>query len=166
MSRRTDLTESQWLTLQPPQPPRGQRYADHRMVVNGIPWRLKTAAPWREIRKAYGPWETCHARMVRWESAGIRTHILRTRQCLADMAGHIDWHAAALDSTRLRAHQSAVGARSQQARDEPRDPVPAEWLGLSRGGRTTNIQRCADGLARPLSLVLSERQRADGPLST
>lgn len=36
-----------------------------------------------------------------------------------------------------------------------------EWLGRSRGGRTTKIHLCCDGQARPLGLVVSAGQRAD-----
>lgn len=44
---RTDLTPQQWDALQPllPQnPQRGQAYASHRNVLNGIVWRTKTAS--------------------------------------------------------------------------------------------------------------------------
>lgn len=166
MSRRTDLTQGQWQALHPhlpPDPPRGQRYADHRKTINGILWRLKTGAPWRDVPAEYGAWQTCYARMVRWERDGTWTRILQALQGLADAAGQIDWRGAALDSTHVRAHRSAVGARTQGAREERRTSLPGEWLGMSRGGRTTKIHLCADGRARPLSVVLSEGQRADGP---
>jgi transposase len=36
-----------------------------------------------------------------------------------------------------------------------------EWLGRSRGGRTSKIHLCCDGHARPLGLVVTAGQRAD-----
>jgi len=35
---------------------RGGRWRDHRTVVNGILWKLRTGAPWRDLPERYGPW--------------------------------------------------------------------------------------------------------------
>ena len=37
--------------------------ADHRKILNGILWRLRTGAPWRDIPERYGPWSTCYDRL-------------------------------------------------------------------------------------------------------
>ncbi|HEX2191281.1 MAG TPA: transposase, partial [Longimicrobiaceae bacterium] len=55
---RTDLTEAQWRALAPhlpSNPPKGQSWSDHRTVINGILWRLRTGAAWRDIPERYGP---------------------------------------------------------------------------------------------------------------
>jgi hypothetical protein len=48
---RGDLTDLQWEKLHPllpPQKPRkGRPNIDHRQVINGIRWILRTGAPWR-----------------------------------------------------------------------------------------------------------------------
>lgn len=166
MSYRTDLTETQWLTLRPQlplNPHRGHPYADHRKVINGILWRLKTGSPWRDIPKQYGPWRTCHDRLTRWERNGTWLKILQALQAIADSAGCIDWSGAALDSTHIHAHRSAVGARKQLPKMDPRARIDSEWLGASRGGRTSKIHLCVDGNARPLGLLISEGERSDGP---
>lgn len=36
-----------------------------------------------------------------------------------------------------------------------------EWLGRSRGGRTSKLHLCADGHARPLAVIVTAGQRAD-----
>lgn len=36
-----------------------------------------------------------------------------------------------------------------------------EWLGHSRGGRTSKVHACADGKLRPLSLLVTAGQRND-----
>lgn len=54
---RTDLTDKQWQALEPhlpANPRRGHDYREHRQVINGIVWRLKTGAPWRDIPERYG----------------------------------------------------------------------------------------------------------------
>ncbi len=39
--------------------------------------------------------------------------------------------------------------------------VSDEWIGHSRGGRTTKIHLCANGKARPLAIVVTAGQRND-----
>ncbi|GGB70917.1 DDE transposase [Deinococcus soli (ex Cha et al. 2016)] len=155
----------QWNALQPHlpgNPRRGRAYADHRRVINGMLWRIRLGTPWRDIPAQYGAWRTCHDRLVRWERDGTWLRILQTLQAMADQQGQIDWHGAAVDSTHIRAHRSATGARIQNAKTDAPPPIPGEWLGQSRGGRTTKIHLCVDGQARPLSIVLSAGQASDG----
>ncbi|MCO6709539.1 transposase, partial [Streptomyces sp. CHA3] len=47
---RGDLTNREWSLLGPHLPPsggRGGRWNDHRTVVNGILFRIRTGVPWR-----------------------------------------------------------------------------------------------------------------------
>lgn len=122
---RTDLSERQWRQLQPhlpSNPHRGHTYVEHRRVLNGIIWRLKTGAPWRDIPERYGPWQTCYDRFVRWSRNGTWKQILSLLQAQADANGQIDWNGAALDSTHIKAHRSAYGARKTAAKAEKRGP--------------------------------------------
>lgn len=122
---RTDLSERQWRQLQPHlpnNPHRGHAYVEHRRVLNGIIWRLKTGAPWRDIPERYGPWQTCYDRFVRWSRNGTWQQILSLLQAKADACGQIDWEGAALDSTHVKAHRSACGARKTAAKAEKRGP--------------------------------------------
>jgi transposase len=121
---RTDLSEQQWQALKPhlpENPKRGHDYRDHRQVINGILWRLKNGAPWREIPERYGPWQTCWDRFTRWERDGTWKRVLEAQQAQADAAGEIDWDGAALDSSHAKAHRSATGARKEPAQAEKRD---------------------------------------------
>jgi transposase len=88
------------------------------MVLNGILWRLRTGAPWRDIPSRYGPWQTCYDRFVRWRRDSTWLRLLQTLQAQADARGDIDWEGAALDATHVKAHRSASGARKQQAKAE------------------------------------------------
>ncbi len=120
---RTDLSEAQWRTLAPhlpANPKRGQAWSDHRTVINGILWRLKTGAGWRDIPERYGPHQTCYERFVRGERDGTWHRLLRLLQGEAEARGEIDWEGAALDATQVKAHRSAAGARKQPARAEKR----------------------------------------------
>ncbi len=54
LMNRGDLSNEQWETLKPLLPPlkprTGKPNHDHRQVVNGILWILRTGAPWRDLR--------------------------------------------------------------------------------------------------------------------
>ena len=122
---RTDLSEQQWRRLSvhlPPNPHRGHAYVDHRKVINGIIWRLKTGAPWRDVPTRYGPWQTCYDRFVRWSRDGTWHRLLKILQAHADANDLIDWDGAALDSTHVKAHRVASGARKTAAPAEKRGP--------------------------------------------
>jgi transposase len=111
------LTDEQWerlRTVLPPQKPTtGHPAKDHRLVVNGILWILRTGAPWRDLPTDYGPWQTCSTRFYRWVKAGVWDQVLAELQQQADAGGHLDWHLHHVDGTIIRAHQHAAGARKK-----------------------------------------------------
>ena len=67
--RRHELTDEQWDRLEPLLPPQrpatGRPAKDHRMVLNGILWILRTGAPWRDLPERYGSWKTIYSRFRR-----------------------------------------------------------------------------------------------------
>jgi transposase len=109
------LTDQQWERLQPllpPQkPPTGRPAADHRRILDGILWFLRTGAPWRDLPERYGPWRTVASRFYRWRRAGLWDQLLATVQQHADAAGRLDWATHYVDGTIVRAHQHAAGAK-------------------------------------------------------
>jgi len=115
MGNRGDLTNEQWERLQPflpPQKPRTGRPAlDHRTILNGILWVLRTGAPWRDLPERYGKWTTVYSRFQRWRKAGVWDRILKDVQTLVDQDGNVDWEIHFVDSTIVRAHQHAAGAK-------------------------------------------------------
>ena len=119
MIRRHELTDDQWRTLEPllpPQkPPTGKPNLDHRTVVNGILWRLKTGAPWRDLPERYGKWQTVYSRFRRWQRAGVWARVLAALQATADARGELDWTLHFLDGTTVRAHPHAAGAKKGAA---------------------------------------------------
>src|SRR5262249_8355127 len=97
---------------------RGHPYRDHRQVINGIRWRTRTGAPWRDIPKRYGPWQTCYDRFVEWERQGLWAKILQALQGEADAQGTLVWTHCSVDSTIVRAHQQAAGAPHGEAAEK------------------------------------------------
>ena len=112
---KSDLTDAQWERLHPllpPQKPRTGRPAnDHRTVLNGILWVLRTGSPWRALPGRYGSWKTAASRFYRWQRAGIWDRVLAELQRRADAEGRLDWSLHFVDSTVVRAHQHAAGAK-------------------------------------------------------
>jgi transposase len=113
--RRHELTDRQWARLAPLLPPErprtGRPNHDHRRMVNGILWRLKTGVPWRGLPERYGPWETVYSRFRRWQQAGVWERVLAALQAEADAVGDLDWSLHFVDGTVTRAHQHAAGAK-------------------------------------------------------
>jgi transposase len=119
MDERRELTDEQWERLVshlPPQrPPIGKPNRDHRTIVEGMFWRLRTGAPWRDLPERYGPWQTVYSRFRRWLRAGVWERALRALQAEGDAAGELDWALHFLDATTVRAHQHAAGAQKGAA---------------------------------------------------
>jgi transposase len=115
MPYRGELTNAHWgrvAPLLPPEKPRvGKPNKDHRTILDGILWKLRTGAPWRDLPERYGPWSTVYSRFRRWRLAGIWDRVFAAVQRQADAAGQVDWTVHFVDGTIIRAHQHAAGAR-------------------------------------------------------
>ncbi|WP_420706034.1 IS5 family transposase [Streptomyces sp. Mg1] len=183
---RGDLSDAEWERLRPFLPVSNRRcgrWRDHRQVIDGILHRVRTGVQWRDLPERFGPWKTVYERHRLWSSDGTWERLLQQVQAEADAAGEIDWDVS-VDSTIVRAHQHAAGARTdpppapvskgaegsehqdENAVAEPRRPpggggAGGEGLGRSRGGFTTKLHLRADGRCRPLSLIVTPGQRAD-----
>ena len=80
------------------------------MVVNGILFRTRAGCPWRDLPGEYGNWKTVYNRHRRWALDGTWEKILARLRAGCDEAEGKDWTLSA-DSTVVRAHQHAAGAR-------------------------------------------------------
>ncbi|THA71622.1 IS5 family transposase [Streptomyces sp. A0592] len=171
---RGDLTNAEWVRLEAHLPAaglRGGRWCDHRQVVNGILFRVRTGIPWRDLPERYGSWKTVYERHRRWSADGTWDRILRSVQADTDLAGRLDWSMVGVDSTTCRAHQHAAGARKAaprvpKKRTTPRNHRPDEGLGRSRGGLTCKIHLAGEGGCRPLALLVTPGQWGDAPQFT
>jgi transposase len=114
MSRR-DLTNWEWEQLSPLLPPSkprtGRPNKDHRQVINGILWILRTGAPWRDLPERYGSWQSVATRFYRWQKAEVWQQILASLQAMADKTENLDWKVHYVDGTVIRAHQHAAGGK-------------------------------------------------------
>ena len=113
--RRGELTQEQWERIQPllpvQKPKTGRPSLSHRQVINGILWVLRTGAPWRDLPKRYGAWQTVSGRFYRWQRNGLWQQLLEELQHQAETIGQVNWEIHHVDSSIVRAHQHAAGAK-------------------------------------------------------
>lgn len=112
---RGELTDEEWARIQPLLPAQkpwvGRPNKDHRPIVNGICWVLRTGAPWQDLPAAYGKWRTVASRFYRWSHAGVWQRVQEALLREADAQGRFDWEVHFVDGSVIRAHQHAAGAQ-------------------------------------------------------
>ena len=108
MGRLYWLSDRDWSRIEPlmPRGRRGAHRVDDRRVISGIMHILHSGARWRDCPDAYGPYTTVYNRFNRWSRQGIWTEIFYTLTGSTGMIGSM-----ALDSTYVKAHRSAAGAK-------------------------------------------------------
>jgi transposase len=82
--------------------------------MNGILWQLRTGAPWRDMPERYGPWKTAHERLRLWTRDGTWERIMAEVVTKDDSVGDVEF-VISVDSSNVRAHQHAAGARKKGA---------------------------------------------------
>lgn len=139
--RRSDLTATEWRDvkelLATARSRRGRPPENTRAVINGILWRLRTGAPWRDVPGRYGDWNKIYRRFRRWCQSGIWASVATA---LGDVAVDGDGaaHPGRGDGRINRRHMPGAGARSRFAKGQ----VGAGFNGAVRPGA-----RVAAGLA-------------------
>ena len=107
MSDRFWLSDAQWAAIEPLLPRLGGKpRVDDRRVISGILHRYREGLRWRTIPAEYGPRTTLFNRWNRWSEKGIWQALLAALAiCDAPL------EVAMVDSTAVRAHRSAAGAK-------------------------------------------------------
>ena len=81
-STETRLTDAEWGRLEPvlpaQKPAAGRPYHDHRTVLGGILWVVRSGASWRAMPEEYGKWETAYNRYRLWRATGLWHRLLDT----------------------------------------------------------------------------------------
>ena len=110
----TMLTDGQWARLAPLLPGRegtsGGRGRDNRQFVEAVLWLARNGARWRALPAERGNWHTTYTRFQRWAASGVWQRVFKAVQ--QDDA----LHTLLVDSTTVRAHQHASGARKKTGR--------------------------------------------------
>ena len=84
---------------------KGSTGRDNRMFVEGVLWIVRTGSPWRDLPEAFGDWNSVFRRFSRWSIKGVWRRIFEA------MSDDPDFEYLIVDSTIVRAHQHAAGAK-------------------------------------------------------
>ncbi|GAA3112654.1 hypothetical protein GCM10010464_89150 [Pseudonocardia yunnanensis] len=82
-------------------------------------FKAKTGVAWRDLPERYGPWKTVYNRFWRWSRNGTLTGLVAWVRVIAEAIDELD-REVSVDSSIVRAHQHAAGARKAvTARSSP-----------------------------------------------
>jgi transposase len=84
---------------------KGSTGRDNRMFVEGVLWVVRTGSPWRDLPEVFGEWNSVFRRFSRWSQKGVWQRVF------AAMSDDSDFEYLIVDSTIVRAHQHASGAK-------------------------------------------------------
>jgi transposase len=104
------ISDADWHRLAPLLPGRpgtpGRSGDDNRRFLHAVNWIARAGAPWRDLPPELGRWNSVWRRFDRWSKNGVWRRIAERLQ-----DPDFDW--VAIDSTTVRAHQHAAGARKR-----------------------------------------------------
>ena len=109
MVRRYGLRDDQWEKIKDVLPGReetvGVTAKDNRLFVEAVLYRYRAGIPWRDVPARFGDWNTIARRHRRWSERGVWHRVCER------LAKDADNEYAMIDSTIVRAHQHAAGAK-------------------------------------------------------
>ncbi|MEK6443852.1 transposase [Pseudonocardia sp. T1-2H] len=99
---RKDLTDRQWrilesLLLAPTGSGRPRKWP-RRTLIDGIRWRTRVGAPWRDVPERYEHWQSIYGLFRRWQRQKVWALVWSTLLAWADAGGLIRWDVS-VDST-------------------------------------------------------------------
>lgn len=80
---------------------------DNRLFLDAVRWIAKTGAPWRDLPERLGLWNSVWKRFDRWAKKGTWQRVFEELQ-----DPDLEW--LILDSTVIRAHPHAAGAKKKR----------------------------------------------------
>ena len=94
-------------------------------MIDAIAFKYRTGTPWMDLPEHFGSWKGAHNRLRKWAADGTWEHLFTTLLAQADAEGDLDW-IVAVDSTIIRAHQHAAGARQKGPRSASQTTMPSD----------------------------------------
>ena len=90
------------------------------MSLEGMIWITRTGAPWRDLPRGFGNWNTVHRRFRRWARSGVFQRIFDV------IEEDLDLKAVMVDGTFAKVHQHGAGAKKgivgEFYRTDPENP--------------------------------------------
>lgn len=84
----------------------GRTARDNRLFIDAVLWIARTGAPWADLPPRFGRHNSAFQRFNRWSKNGVWAQVFEALQ-----DPDLEW--LMLDSTSVRAHQHAAGARKK-----------------------------------------------------
>jgi len=115
MVRAGVISDELWALLEPVLPGvagrPGRPWNDHRRTLEGIVWRFRTGSPWRDLPSEFGAYQSVWERHRRWSTDGTYNTMFAAVKANATDEDRQLMGTIWVDSTSIRAHQHAAGAR-------------------------------------------------------
>ncbi len=147
----TTMTEEDWTIVlkvfEASRPRRGDKGRDDRTFLEALQYFVVHNITWRALPEWFGHWNSVWKRFWRLSQSGTFEAFFDALATLSETAHLVQM----FDSTVVRAHVSAAGARGQQD----------QALGRSRGGFSTKIHLKTDFGGLPIAFHLTGGEASD-----
>ena len=106
---RRELTDLDWQRIKGLLPgkegDKGRHGEDNRLFIDAVLWIARAGAPWRDLPPQFGNWNSVFQRFRRWGKRSVWERIFNT------LLENPDFEYLIIDSTIVRVHQHAAGAK-------------------------------------------------------
>ena len=113
------LTDELWAALGP-HVERAKRYTcgsapvlPDRLFFEAVLYWARTGIPWRDLPAEFGRWDAVYNRLGRWVRSGSLRALFESLTAAPELG---EVRRVLIDSTTVRAHQHAAGARRRKKR--------------------------------------------------
>jgi transposase len=134
MGHRHAISDADWARIEhllagrPGDP--GWTGRDNRLFLDAVLYVAKTGIPWRDLPERFGNWDTAYKRFSRWARKGTWARVFAALQ-----DPDLEW--LILDSTVVRAHPCAAGAKKKATGPAAKPSRPWAAAGAGSGPRST-----------------------------
>ena len=103
------ISDEFWQKIEPLLPGKagdpGVTARNNRLFLEAVLWRARTGAPWRDVPRGFGNWNTIFKRFRRWAEKGVFESLFKA------IRGEGDLEYALVDGIVVQVHQKASGAK-------------------------------------------------------
>lgn len=161
-----NLTDREWKSIRVFLPAErsgkaGRPWLSHRQIIDGILWVLCSGGRWKDMPAEFGKHKTVYNRFYRWTKEGLWARIISRLLHRLDESGQVDRSLWCIDSSVIRAHRVASGAR--RGKLSPEENARKNALGRSKGGYSTKIHIATDARGLPLAVTATPGQSGETP---
>jgi transposase len=136
MRHRHAISDDDWERIKDLLPGRagtpGATAKDNRLFIDAVLWVAKTGAPWRDLPERFGNWNSAWKRFDRWAKKGAWQAVFEALQ-----DPDLEW--LILDSTTVRAHPHAAGAKKKPTAAAGRPSRPSGAAAAASPPRSTAV---------------------------